>query len=289
MGSIADTPEPFGSGNLYTCRRGKKRSIVLASLFRPKTRNAFNDDLYEDLIQLLQSTAADPSVSAVVLTGVGSFFSSGADLRDGKFVPESGAGRETIKKPAGRFMMALIAYPKVLCAAVQGPAVGIGVTLLLHCDIVHCSPTASFWAPFTRLALVPELCSSVTFLETMGLSKANELLLLGKRIDAKKALDWNLCSEIVTDCDVSGDPFHSNSLASRMCNEIDRCLLSLPVGNTTADVFVSFVKGARRQRLERVCQAELLKLDERFNTGQVMEAASQIQIGSQKTHPRSKL
>jgi enoyl-CoA hydratase/carnithine racemase len=289
MRSIVDTPEPFGSGNLYTCRRGKKGSIVLASLFRPKTRNAFCDDLYEDLIQLLQSTAADPSVSAVVLTGVGSFFSSGADLKDGSFIPETGAGRETIKKPAGRFMMALIAYPKILCAAVQGPAVGIGVTLLLHCDIVHCSPTASFWAPFTRLALVPELCSSVTFLETMGLSKANELLLLGKRIDAKKALDWNLCSEIVTDCDVSGDPFHNNSLASRMCNEIDHRLLSLPVGDTTADVFVSFIKGARRKRLERVCRAELLKLDERFDTGQVQEAASHIQIGSKNTRPRSKL
>jgi enoyl-CoA hydratase/carnithine racemase len=289
MVTMGDTPQPFGSGNLYTCRRGAKRSIVLASLYRPKTKNAFNDDLYEDLIQLLQSTAADPSVSAVVLTGVGSFFSSGADLRDGNFVPETGAGRETIQKPAGRFMMALIAYPKILCAAVQGPAVGIGVTLLLHCDIVHCSPTASFWAPFTRLALVPELCSSVTFLETMGLSKANELLLLGKKIDANKALDWNLCSEIVTDCDVSGDPFHNNSLASRMCHEIDHRLLSLPVGDKTADVFVSFVKGARRERLENVCRAELLKLDERFNTGQVQKAASSIQFGSQKTRPRSKL
>jgi enoyl-CoA hydratase/carnithine racemase len=290
MAAIADTTQPFGSGNLYTCRRGKKGSIVLASLWRPKTRNAFNDDLYEDLIQLLGSTAADPSVSAVVLTGVGSYFSSGADLRDGNYIPETGSGRQTMKKPAGRFMMALIAYPKVLCAAVQGPAVGIGVTLLMHCDIVHCSATASLWAPFTRLALVPELCSSVTFLETMGLSKANELLLLGKRIDANKALNWNLCSEVVTDCDASGDPFHTNSLASRMCKEIDHRLLSLPLGDTTADVFVSFIKGARRQRMEQVCRTELLKLDERFDTGQVQQAASHIQIGSKKSKgPRSKL
>jgi peroxisomal 3,2-trans-enoyl-CoA isomerase len=122
----------------------------LASLWRPETRNAFSDDLYEDLIALLESTATDSSVSAVVLTGVGSFFSSGADLRNGSFVPEK-KGRQTVQKPAGRFMMALIQYPKVLCAAVQGPAVGIGVTLLMHCDIVHCSPTATFWAPFTRL------------------------------------------------------------------------------------------------------------------------------------------
>lgn len=288
--SIGYNPHSFGRGNLKVTRRGKNGSIVLASLWRPATRNAFSDDLYEDLIALMQNTANDASVSAVVLTGTGSFFSSGADLRNGNFQPEGAAGRQTAKKPAGRFMLALIAFPKILCAAVQGPAVGIGVTLLMHCDIVHCSPTATLWAPFTRLALVPELCSSVTFIESMGLSKANELLLLGKRIDAEKAVAWNMCSQVVKGCDESGDPFHYNSLASRMSSELDRRLLQLPRGHETAAVFVSFVKGARQQRMQQVCRAELLKLDERFDTGEVGEAASHIQFGSQKKAPaRAKL
>jgi enoyl-CoA hydratase/carnithine racemase len=128
----------------------------------------------------------------------------------------------------------------------------------------------------------------------MGLSKANEMLLLGKRIDAKTAVQWNMCSQLVTDCDgkridESGDPFNPNSLASNMCKELDKGLLQLPMGDTTASVFVSFVKGARRQRMEQVCRAELLKLDERFDTGEVQQAASHIRIGSQKKAPRSKL
>jgi enoyl-CoA hydratase/carnithine racemase len=287
-----NSPVAYGRGNLKICRRGKEGTILLAALHRPLTMNAFNDDLYEDLIDLMTETAADDRIAALVLTGAGKYFSSGADLKNGMFEPESGVGRRTLEKPAGRFMMAMITYPKLIAAAVNGPAVGIGVTLLLHCDIIHCSPTATFWAPFTRLALVPELCSSVTFRETMGQSKANELLLLGRRIDAKTALDWNLCSRIVED-DKSNDPFRATSLAGRMCHELDRNLLSLPLGNRTATYFVNLVRDpSRRSVLQDVCQRELLQLDERFDSGQVQVAARTLKIGSsakQQTTAQSRL
>lgn len=225
---------PFGRGNVRVARRGHEASILLVALSRPRVKNAFSDDLYLDLVDVLQRVAADDSLSALVLTGDGEYFSSGADLK-GNFMPEEdGGSRDTLNKPAGRFMMELLSFPKLAAVAVNGPAVGIGVTLTLHFDLCFCTPQATFWAPFTRLALVPEFCSSTTFVETMGLAKANALLLLGEKIDADTALQWNLCSRVVKGCDASGDPFHSSSLGSYMSNEIDERLLSLPRGHQTA-------------------------------------------------------
>lgn len=237
--------------------------------------NAFNDDMYEDLIDLMNETAADATIGALVLTGSGPYFSSGADLKDANFKPEAG-GRRTEQKPAGRFMMALINYPKVIAAAVQGPAVGIAVTLLMHCDIVHSAPTATYWAPFTRLALVPELCSSVTFRESMGLSKANELLLLGRKIDAETAMAWNICSSISPE---NGESVGNTGVAARLCTLLDENLLALPLGSRTASYFVDLIRH-RKAMLSDVCRLELQRLDERFDSGQVELAASNLHIGS---------
>jgi enoyl-CoA hydratase/carnithine racemase len=285
---MAGHPSAFGKGSLRVCRRGRDNSILLVAFSRTQVRNAIDDEVYEDLIAALKLVSSDDSLSAVVLTGSGAFFSSGADLRGGSFMPEPG-GRRTAQKPAGRFMLETIAFPKVLAAAVNGPAVGIAVTLLMHCDLVHCTSNATFWAPFTRLALVPELCSSVTFRETMGLSKANELLLLSREIDAQTAVDWGISSRVVHDCDLSGDPFHEGSLSSRMCHEIDERLLSLPHGSQTASYFVKMLRGQSRSHLQDVCREELLKLDERFDCGDVQEAARELRIGSQARQARSKL
>ena len=136
---------------------------------------------------------------------------------------------------------------KLVCAAVNGPAVGIGVTLLLHCDLCYCTNEATFWVPFTRIALVPEFCSSETFVQTMGLSNANELLLLGKKIDAATAVKNHICSEIIpcsSSSDLSGDdPFHGESIGSKLCLEVDERLFSLPHSDDTCKVccFVIFL------------------------------------------------
>lgn len=249
----------------------------------------------------MKFTKRDESICGIVLTGIGKYFSSGADIKDNidkstdknTFEPERN-GRETIHKPSGRFMMEIISYPKILAAAVNGPAVGIGVTLLMHCDIVHCIDTATFWIPFTRLALVPELGSSYTLMNTIGLSKANELLLLGKKINANIAYEYNICSKIITDYDRSfNNPFISKySIANQLCNEIDECLLSLPLGNESVSYFIQLMKGSRRQQMEQIVRNELIQLDERFDTGQVYEA-SQILLSSTKNknkqQQRSKL
>jgi enoyl-CoA hydratase/carnithine racemase len=266
--------DPFGRGTLKISRRD---SVLIVAINRPSVKNAMNEDVYEDLIDIFHSTAKDPSVSAIVLTGTGSYFSSGADLKGGTY-EASPNGRQTLSHPGGRFMMALIAYPKILAAAVNGPTVGIAATALLHFDLVYFSSTATFWAPFTRLALVPELCSSVTLQNTMGLAKANELLLLGKKIDAETAVKWNISSRVVP-CNQEGDPFHPQSLASLMADELNQRLLSLPLGERTAQYFVQLIRGSRRAHLQQVCRNELVKLDERFDTGQVAQAAKALQIG----------
>ena len=131
--------------------------------------NAFNNDLFQDLIDLMNDTARDERVAALVITGTGKFCSSGADLKNSQLLFQQPPNEhQTHLAPPRRFMLTLLEYPKIIAAAVNGPAVGIACIMLLHFYLVHCRPNATFWAPLTRLALVPELCSSVTFRETMG-------------------------------------------------------------------------------------------------------------------------
>jgi enoyl-CoA hydratase/carnithine racemase len=109
-----------------------------------------------DLVGVLDHAKVKDDISAVVLTGDGPYFSSGADIKDfvNNFSPsETDEGRNSLKLPVGKFMMAMLQFPKVLAAAVNGPCIGIATTLLFHCDLCVCSPQATFWAPFTRLAL----------------------------------------------------------------------------------------------------------------------------------------
>lgn len=191
--------------------------------------------------------------------------------------------KDTIDKPAGRFMMALIRFTKPFVAAVNGPAVGIGVTLLLHCDLVYCTKEATFWVPFTRIALVPEFCSSVTFVEACGLVRANELLLLGKKIDAKRAVENRIVCDVVEGAGAGiGDPFAADSIGMKVCRDLDERLFKLCHGDETASIFVSMVRGRkdRREMLEKVCREELARLDERLVSGDVLEAAMQLNMSS---------
>lgn len=258
---------------------------------RPSVKNAMNDDMYEDLVSVMIAVEDDPTIAAMVLTGMGDYFSSGADLAQASQVANSLQPRQTLHKPAGKFMHTLLHFSKILAAAVQGPAVGIAMTLLLHCDLVIADrQRATFWAPFTRLALVPELCSSSTFPRTMGLSKANEMLLLGKRISAQTAYEYNICSQLHTiEKDSSRDPFGLDSLASKLSHELHASLLSsLPLGDKTAnEYFVKLVKhnAHRKQQLQTALHDELRLLDERFDTGQVAQAFAQLSMGKSKRRP----
>lgn len=275
----------FGA-KLLVKRLGTKSSILLVALNNPSTKNAFSTDQYDDLIRLLDIVTNDDTIDAVVLTGVGEYFTSGADINSffelADYVEENEEEGDILKTASPRFMLALISFPKMIVAAVNGPAVGIGVTLLPHCDLVYCTENATFWTPFTRVAIVPEFCSSLTFVAAMGLPRANELLLMGKKIDAKQAVSDKLVSGIIRDCCKSGNPFADNSIGVRICCDIDSNLLSLSHGEKTAKEFVSLVRSASRRRtLEKVCIEEWLRFEKRIRNGHVYDAVSALVTAKQ--------
>lgn len=127
--------------------------VVTLTLNRPSRKNAFDYALYDALSAALERAAADERILVAVVTGAGDYFSSGADLKAAD-MPETSAARS----PVGRFMQTVLQFPKILVAAVNGPAVGIGTTLLPHCDMSFACESATFWAPFSRIAVVPEFC-----------------------------------------------------------------------------------------------------------------------------------
>lgn len=338
--TTSTTPTLFGRGTLRIQRHHHHRrrggdsnhgnsnnngAILICALYRPAVRNAFNDDMYLDLIDLLQGTATDDSIAALIVTGTGPYFSSGADLQSASFATDADAAgsksnnrhrRETHLLPAGRFMHAVIDYPKILCAAVNGPAVGIGATFLLHCDLVWCcseagsldgslvgtekgdneknvATGASFWVPFSRLALVPELGSSVTLVQHCGgsLSRANELLLLGEQLDARQMVTYGIASRCITmDNKIAQiDPFTQSSLAWHMADTLQQQLLDLPQGAATARYFVQLVRRRpeRVSHLHDIVRRELACMDERFAAGHVAEAWQQLPIGKKKQKKKS--
>jgi len=169
-------------------------SVRLLTLDRPEARNAFNRALYDGVGAALNEAAADDRVSVCVITGAGDVFSGGQDLKALARVkenPEEAKGFDP-------FARALAAFDKPLIAAVNGAAVGIGTTLLLHCDLVLASDAARFKLPFAGLGLVPEAASSVLLPAAIGPQAANYYLLTGDWMDAETAvargLAWKRCT-----------------------------------------------------------------------------------------------
>lgn len=140
----------------------------------------------------MTKAGGDEAVIAVVITGTGPYFSAGADLTA---MPTEGDPFEATEQ----FMTAVIDFEKPLIAVVNGPAIGIGVTLLAHCSLVVATSAATFWTPFTRIALVPEFCSSILFPRILGPSLAGEMLMFSKAITADEALRGGLVSRVCHD------------------------------------------------------------------------------------------
>ena len=167
--------------------------VRLLCLNRPEAKNAFNKALYDEVRFALDDAGDDESISVCVITGAGDVFSAGQDLKalgSLKDNPEEAWGFEP-------FARALAAFDKPLIAAVNGAAVGVGTTMLLHCDLVLASGTARFKVPFAALGLVPEAASSLLLPATIGLQAANYFLLTGDWMDAETAVArgfaWKRC------------------------------------------------------------------------------------------------
>jgi enoyl-CoA hydratase/carnithine racemase len=169
----------------------KDQGALRLLMNRPEKKNALDREMYRALIAALAAAADDDAVRAVVFAGAGGNFTAGNDLADFRdYAPNA----ETF--PALAFIRAAAAFEKPLVAAVTGDAVGIGTTLLFHCDLVFASPDARFKMPFIDLALPPEGGASLLAPERFGLAKAAQYLLLGDGFDGGEALRLGLVNQL---------------------------------------------------------------------------------------------
>lgn len=187
--------------------RRRKRVLELR-IARPAKKNALTRGMYQALSEALEAAAADTTVRAVLIAGSGGCFTAGNDLNDFLNAPPSREDR-----PAARFLRALACLPQPLVAAVSGVAVGIGTTLLLHCDLVFAAPDARFQLPFVKLGLVPEAASTLLLPQMAGYHRAAELLLLGEPFDAATAAEAGIVNAVVEADELDA---HARSVAERL-------------------------------------------------------------------------
>jgi 2-(1,2-epoxy-1,2-dihydrophenyl)acetyl-CoA isomerase len=184
-------------------RRGAELRIVLD---RPDVMNAWDKQLGIDLLAAVQDAADDDSVRAVVVTGNGRAFSSGADLKAGfDATPEGHPDVGTaLRERYHPIIVGLRRMPKPVICAVNGPAVGIGCSLALCGDLVVARESAYFLLAFVNIGLVPDGGSSLLIPERIGLARASEMAMLGERIGAREALEWGLINRVAADDDFDG-------------------------------------------------------------------------------------
>ncbi|KAJ8672726.1 hypothetical protein QAD02_003986 [Eretmocerus hayati] len=168
---------------------------------RPTKKNALTYQMYTELTRILDSSAMDDAVRILAVTGKGDFYSSGNDFIC-TFEDES-FDLDQAMATMQDCINALIMYPKILIAVVNGPAIGIAATTLALFDIVYASDKAYFLTPFSKLGLSPEGCSSYTFPKIMGPSKSGEMLFFGQKLSAKDAAQIGFVSRVYKDDSIS--------------------------------------------------------------------------------------
>ena len=166
--------------------------VATIEIARPEKKNAITLDMYAAMATALAEANADPSVRAVLLAGQPGIFTAGNDLDDFLQRPHQGPD-----SPVFRFMRELVGCEKPVVAAVTGAAIGIGTTLLLHCDLVYVSDEARLALPFTSLGLVPEFASSLLLPRLLGHARAAEKLLLGDPFGPQDAVDLGLANAVL--------------------------------------------------------------------------------------------
>jgi 2-(1,2-epoxy-1,2-dihydrophenyl)acetyl-CoA isomerase len=204
---------------LETVNVHRAQGAATIELNRPHALNAWNGQLGADLLGAVRSVAADDEVRAVVITGAGRGFSSGADLRDVSGGHTTAEGRPDVYKTLTEryhpIMKEIRAMPKPAIASVNGPAVGIGCSLALCCDLIVAARSAYFLLAFVNIGLVPDGGSSLFLPTRVGMARASELSMLGERLPAPQALEWGLINRVVDDEQLGAE---TAALAARLAS-----------------------------------------------------------------------
>jgi enoyl-CoA hydratase/carnithine racemase len=175
----------------------EKDGILQLILNRPDKKNALSNAMYETLCEQLIRAQETPQINVVLIRSANADFTSGNDLKDFAAVNQGSADLSNL--PVLRLLRLVVGFNKPLVAAVKGLAVGIGTTLLLHCDLVIAGQSATFQLPFVPLGLVPEFASSYLLPQLAGKARANVALMLGEAFDANTANLMGLISHLVAD------------------------------------------------------------------------------------------
>lgn len=181
---------------------------------RPDKRNAISQEMYQALGGALVAAEADESVRVVVFRGVGGAFTAGNELAD-----IAATDVLTPDGPTARFIGTLIDTTKVLVAEVDGPAIGIGTTMLLHCDLVYASARSKFGLPFINLGVVPEAASSLLLPRSAGPRLAAKLLMFGDVFSPQEAVEAGIVTEVLPDAD---------ALRARVADRVEALLARPP-------------------------------------------------------------
>ncbi|XP_070842740.1 enoyl-CoA delta isomerase 2-like isoform X2 [Chaetodon trifascialis] len=253
--------QPAGSGTTYkTLLVSTEDNITTIKLNRPAKKNAITTQMYNEIVAALEQAAKDDSV-LTVFTGAGDFYCSGNDLSNFTQVPQGGV--EEMARRAGdllrKYIKAYIDFPKPLVAVVNGPAVGISVTVLCLFDLVYATERASFHTPFTQLGQSAEGCSSYTFPKLMGRAKANEMLLFNKKLTAVQACELGLVTEV----------FPDSSFQSEVWSRL-KAYAKLPPNSLAFSK--QLIRSMEKERLYAANDAEVERLLERWTSDEFFNA-----------------
>ena len=202
----------YDTVNLY--RRGAAAKLELN---RPDRMNAWNAQLARDLLDALTSVGEDTGVRAVLLTGAGRAFSSGADLKESQSREETGPHDlySVLTERYHPLILGVREMPKPVVAAVNGAAAGIGLSLALACDLVLAAESAYFLLAFINIGLVPDGGSSLLVPSRVGFARAAEMAMLGERIPARQAQEWGLINQVWPDAEL---PERAAELVARLAD-----------------------------------------------------------------------
>jgi enoyl-CoA hydratase/carnithine racemase len=228
--------------------------VLTLRLARPDKKNALTQSMYEALTDGLAHAAESPAVRVVLLRGTDGVFTSGNDLTDFMQSPPS-----KLDSPVGRFLEALVELPKPIVAAVDGAAIGVGTTMLLHCDLVYAAEDTRFALPFTTLGLSPEAASTLLLPLLCGRARASELLLLGERFDAGTAKELGLVNAVL-----APDELHAHARARATA------LAALPPASVRATK--RLIGDAGREAVRAALQREGEVFFERLRSPEAAEA-----------------
>ena len=249
-------------------RTGVLNGVATIEIARPEKKNALTRDMYTAMAQALADAQADGSVRAVLLTGQPGIFTSGNDIEDFMSRPP-GMGSDAESSPVFRFLHALTTFEKPVVAAVTGAAIGVGTTLLLHCDFVYVSDEARLAMPFVGLGLVPEYASSLLVPQLMGQRRAAEKLLLGDPFTPEQAVECGIANAVLPAGEVVN---HARRVAERFN--------ALPPGAVREAK--RLMRAPQREQVLQVIQAEGALFAQRLRSPEAMEA---FQAFFQKRRP----